>query len=312
MEPRAHHLLIGLFTIITAAAALVFALWLGKTSNEREWAWYEVAFDYTVGGLAEGNPVLYNGVNIGDVVSLRLVRENPGEVRVLVRVDETIPMHEDTRASLVLANITGSMSIEFSGGSQNSPLLVGNRENPPIIRAQRSALSGLLDNSQLLMNKADQLLRNANQLFSADNIEQVSMILRNTREASETLVQKSAALDELFANLNQASANASQAAAQIAEVSGTADTLLRNEGRSALRSMDRALGNFDAVMQRLNTLTSDNAGALDAGLQGMGELAPALRELRNTLNNLNRFTRRLDENPAGTLWGTDTIKELPQ
>ncbi len=44
----------------------------------------------------------------------------------------------------------------------------------------------------------------------------------------------------------------------------------------------------------------------------MGELAPALRELRNTLNNLNRFIRRLDENPAGTLWGVDTIKELPQ
>ncbi|PFG08466.1 MULTISPECIES: MlaD family protein [unclassified Marinobacter] len=312
MEPRAHHFLIGMFTIVTAAAALVFALWLGKTSNERVWAWYEVAFDYTVSGLSEGNPVLYNGVNVGDVVSLRLVRKNPGEVRVLVRVDETIPMHEDTRASLVLANITGSMSIEFSGGSQNSPLLIGSRKNPPIIDAQRSALSGLLDNSQMLMNKADQLLRNANQLFSADNIEQVSAILNNTREASETLVRKSAALDELFANLNQASATASQAAAQIADVSGTADTLLRNEGRSALRSMDRALGNFDAVMQRLDTLTSTNAGALDAGLQGMGELAPALRELRDTLNNLNRFTRRLDENPAGILWGADTIKELPQ
>lgn len=312
MEPRAHHFLIGLFTIVTAAAALVFALWLGKTSNEREWAWYEVAFDYTVGGLAEGNPVLYNGVNVGDVVSLRLVPENPGEVRVLVRVDETVPVHEDTEARLVLANITGSMSIEFSGGSQNSPLLTGSRENPPIITAQRSALSGLLDNTQLLMNKADQLLRSTNQLFSADNIEQVSAILSNTRQASETLVRKSAALDELFANLNQASANAGQAAAQIAEVSATADALLRNEGLSALRSMDSALASFDAVMQRVDTLTSDNAGALDAGLQGMGELAPALRELRSTLNNLNRFTRRLDEDPAGTLWGTDTIKELPQ
>jgi phospholipid/cholesterol/gamma-HCH transport system substrate-binding protein len=312
MEPRAHHFLIGLFTIVTATAALMFALWLGENSNERQWAWYEVAFDYTIGGLSEGNPVLYNGVNVGDVMSLRLVRENPGKVRVLVRVDETIPMHEDTRASLVLANITGSMSIEFSGGSQNSPLLVGSRENPPIIDAQRSTLSGLLDNSQMLMNKADQLLRNANLLFSTDNIKQVSAILSNTREASETLVRKSAALDELFANLNQASANAIQAAAQIAEVSGTADALLRNEGRSALRSMDRALGNFDTVMQRLDTLTSDNAGALDAGLQSMGELAPALRELRDALNNVNRFTRRLDENPAGTLWGVDTIKELPQ
>ncbi len=311
MEPRAHHFMIGLFTIIIAAAALAFALWLSKTSNEREWAWYEVSFDYTVGGLNEGNPVLYNGVSVGDVVSMRLIPENPGEVRVVVRVDETIPLYADTRASLVLANITGSMSIEFSGGTKSNQLLIGNREDPPIIEAQRSALSGLLDNSQMLINKADQLLVSANALFSERNIENFSSILSNTNQASEALVRKSAALDELFANLNQASANASQAAATMADVSGTADSLLRNEGRSALRSMDRALGNFDTLMQRLDTLTANNAGALDAGLQGMGELAPALREFRNTLNNLNRFTRRLDENPAGVLWGTDNIKELP-
>ena len=30
MEPRAHHVLIGSFTILAAAAALLFALWLGK------------------------------------------------------------------------------------------------------------------------------------------------------------------------------------------------------------------------------------------------------------------------------------------
>ena len=312
MEPRAPHFMIGLFTIITAAAALVFALWLSKTSNEREWAWYEVSFDYTVGGLSESNPVLYNGVNVGDVVSMRLLPESPGEVRVLVRVDETIPLYADTRASLVLANITGSMSIEFSGGSKASQRLIGSRKNPPVIEAQRSALSGLLDNSQMLINKADELLGSANALFSAPNIENFSSILSNTRQATETLVLKSEALDELFANLNQASASAGQAAARMADVSGTADRLLRNEGRSALRSMDRALGNFDTVMQRLDALTASNAGAVNSGLQGMGELAPALRELRSTLNNLNRFTRRLDENPAGALWGADTIKELSQ
>ena len=28
MEPRAHHLIIGLFTILAFAAALIFSLWL--------------------------------------------------------------------------------------------------------------------------------------------------------------------------------------------------------------------------------------------------------------------------------------------
>lgn len=59
-------------------------------------------------------------------------------------------------------------------------------------------------------------------------------------------------------------------------------------------------------------LTRNNEGALDSGLQGMGELAPALRELRNTLRNLNQFTRRLEEDPTGTIWGGPTIKEVSQ
>jgi len=30
MEPRAHHVLIGLFTVLTVGAALLFGLWLNK------------------------------------------------------------------------------------------------------------------------------------------------------------------------------------------------------------------------------------------------------------------------------------------
>ncbi|MDX1560063.1 MAG: MlaD family protein, partial [Marinobacter sp.] len=121
MEPRAHHLIIGLFTILAFAAALIFSLWLAKSSADREWGYYEIVFEQAVGGLSEGNPVLYNGVQIGDVVELNLDPNNPAHVRVLVRVDQSIPIRENTKAGMVLANITGSMSVQFSGGSPDQP-----------------------------------------------------------------------------------------------------------------------------------------------------------------------------------------------
>ena len=76
--------------------------------------------------------------------------------------------------------------------------------------------------------------------------------------------------------------------------------------------MDRTLVVLHSTLARVDALTRDNAGAMASGLQGMGELAPALRELRATLRTLNQFTRKLEQDPTGTLLGNDTIKELPQ
>ncbi len=36
METRAHHVLIGLFTVLVVGAALMFALWLGKSDADRQ------------------------------------------------------------------------------------------------------------------------------------------------------------------------------------------------------------------------------------------------------------------------------------
>jgi len=312
MEPKAHHLVIGVFTLIAVVAALLFALWLAKSSADREWAYYEIVFDHAIGGLAKGNPVLYSGVEVGDVLELQLDFDNPGSVRVLVRVEQSVPVRNDTRAGLVLANITGSMSVQFSGGSKDSPVLEGTREQPAMITAEPSAFNSLLTNGEVLLTKAEKLLTNANNLLSVENTENLTVILRNTREASDSLLGSREQLVALLERMDEASKRAAEAASKVSAVSDNANALLQNEGKSLLTSMDKAMTTFQETAARIDHLTRDNEGALDSGLQGMGELAPALRELRNTLRNLNQFTRRLEEDPTGTIWGGPTIKEVPQ
>lgn len=312
MEPRAHHLIIGLFTILAFAAALIFALWLAKSSADREWGYYEIVFDHAVGGLSEGNPVLYSGVQIGDVVELNLDPNNPGHVRVLVRVDQSVAIRENTKAGLVLANITGSMSVQFSGGSPDQPALKGDRDNPPVIMAEPSAFNNLLANGEQLLSKADRLLTSATELLSSDNIENASVILQNTREATDAILARR---DQLIALLDQFDAAANrteEAAIKVSNVSDNANDLLQNDGQKVLQSMDRALAVITTTMERMDELTRNNQGAMDAGLQGLGELAPALRELRATLRSLNQFTHRLEQDPTGTLFGNETMKEMAQ
>tara|TARA_Y100001001_G_scaffold144810_1_gene151004 strand:+ start:189 stop:1127 length:939 start_codon:yes stop_codon:yes gene_type:complete len=310
MEPRAHHLIIGLFTIIAFGAALIFSLWLAKSSADREWAYYEIVFDHAVSGLAEGNPVLYSGVQVGDVMTLTLDSENPGRVRVIVRVDQSVPIRDNTKAGLVLANITGSMSVQFSGGTPDRPVLKGDRDNPPVIVAAPSAFNSLLTNGEQLLAKADLLLTNATKLLSGDNLENMAAIAQNTREATDALIARREQLSALLDRFDAAGTRAEEAAIKVSRVSDNANELLQTDGRRVLKSMDKTLEVIYTTMSRIDQLTRDNRGAMDSGLQGMGELAPALRELRSTLRSLNQFTRRLEQYPTGTLFGNETMKEL--
>jgi phospholipid/cholesterol/gamma-HCH transport system substrate-binding protein len=310
MEPKAHHVIIGLFTVFAFAAALVFALWLGESNADREWAYYEIGFDQAVSGLAKGNPVLYSGVHVGDVLDMHLDLDNPRHVRVLVRVDQRIPIRENTQAGLILANITGSMSIQFSGGTPDSPIINGDKQNPPLIMAKPSTFSNLLANGEELLRKADTLLTNANRVFSPENTDNLIAILANTREGTDALLSQRQQLATLMGQFSAAAKRAEQAANKVSQVSTNANNLLNNKGGPVLEAMEQALITIQSATLRIDKLSQENEGAINAGLRGMGELAPALRELRNTLRNLNQFSRKLDQDPSGLLWGGESIKEL--
>jgi len=45
METRANHVLIGLFTLLVALGAVLFALWAAKYSAEREWNEFDIVFN---------------------------------------------------------------------------------------------------------------------------------------------------------------------------------------------------------------------------------------------------------------------------
>ncbi|SFT97938.1 MlaD family protein [Halomonas saccharevitans] len=310
MEPRAHHVLIGLFTVITLGSVLLFALWLGKSSVDRDYAWYEIGFNRDVGGLSEGNAVLYSGIEVGDVVRLRLDPQDPRRVRALIRVDSEVPIKQDTRASLALANITGTKNLQLSGGSPQSPRLTGDRGDPPLIQAEPSPLSSLLSGSEALFAKVDRLLTNANRLLSDRNTESLTRTLGHLETLSGTLVDQRDSVGEAMTGIGRASEQLTTTLQRFDRLGERANRLLDDQGAAALQDAQGAMRSLSATAARLDRLTARHEDSLDRGLQGVGELDPAMRELHATLRTLNRLIQRLEENPAETLLGRDEIQEF--
>ncbi|MGK9066304.1 MlaD family protein [Stutzerimonas chloritidismutans] len=310
METRAHHVLIGLFTVVAVGCALLFALWLGKSSMDREYAYYDIGFSQAVSGLSSGSSVEYSGIKVGDVTELWLEPDDPRKVRARIRVYGGTPIKEDTQARLALANITGSMVIQLHGGTPESPRLEGDRDDPPLIVADPSSLNALLENGEDLMSNINNLLLSANQIFSEDNINRLSDTLEHLEQATSVLSDQRGDLAQTLQQFNQLSQQANTVMGELSSLARNANGLLDDQGRSVLTSAAQSMQTLDRTTARLDRLLEENQGALNNGMQGFNELGPAINELRTTLGALRRVTQRLEDNPSGFLLGRDKLQEF--
>jgi phospholipid/cholesterol/gamma-HCH transport system substrate-binding protein len=303
MEPRAHHVLIGLFTVLMVAAALGVALWLSNASSDQQLRDYDVIFNEAVSGLSKGSVVQYSGIKVGDVIGLSLDPEDPRKVRAHIRVDTNTPIKQDTRARLSITGITGAALIQLHGGTPESPLLISEGNQRAQIIADRSPLARLMTNGEDLLLSITRLLNRANKLFSSENVGRISRTLENIEQTSASVADQR---DELRRALQQMS----KASQEAAELMRNANQLLSGQGRDAMDSASRLMASLERSSNTVEQLLQNNRSSLDGGMQGIGELGPTIIELRKTLSTLRSFARRLEEDPAGYLLRSDTIQEF--
>ena len=303
METRAHHVLIGLFTVLVVAAALLFGLWLSHAGGDRNVTDYEVVFNDTVNGLSQGSAVQYSGIKIGEVIALGLDPQDPRTVRARIRITGQTPIKQDPRARLAVTNITGASVIQLDGGTPESPKLTSENGEPPIIIADRSPFSRLMAGGEDLMISITRLLDRANQMFSRENSERVSQTLDHLEKITGAVADQRDELAQALQQISQLTREASQ-------VMNTANRLLDGEGREAFASARQLMTSLERSSAQIERLLADNRDAVDGGLQSFAEIGPAITELRDTLGSLRNFSRRLEEDPAGYLLRNDSIKEF--
>ncbi|MFV3305566.1 MlaD family protein [Pseudomonas sp. NY15181] len=310
METRAHHVLIGLFTLIVSIGALLFALWLSQSANDQKFKFYDVIFNEAVSGLSEGGSVQYSGIRVGDVVSLRLDPNDPSKVSARIRVYESTPIREDTRAKLALTGVTGQSIIQLSSTAQNSPPLVSKDGSIPVIKTIPSPLAKFLANGGDIAENINNLLTNTSRLFSQENVDHISRTLDHIDQATSVLAEQRADIRQTIKEMAAASEQARITLANASALLERANQTLGSRGPAILDDTQKTLAALRASSERVEQLLNNNYDAVNGGLGGLGEIGPAVRELRATLEDLRGVTRRLQENPTGYLLGRERNKEF--
>ncbi|POF41260.1 ABC transporter permease [Pseudomonas laurylsulfativorans] len=310
METRAHHVLIGLFTVIVVTAALLFGLWLAKSSVDTEFKDYEVVFNEAVSGLSKGSSVQYSGIKVGDVISLRLDPKDPRRVLARIRLAGDTPVKEDTQAKLALTGVTGTSIIQLSGGTPQSPTLKGKDGNLPTIVASPSPIARLLNDSEDLMAGVNTLMHNANLMFSTENIERISNTLEHLEQTTGAIADQRGDIRQAMQQLASVGKQANTMLEQTTALMRNANGLLNEHGKEALGSAEQAMRSLQDSSATLNKLITANQDSLNSGMQGLNGLGPAVHEMRETLSSLRAITKRLEANPSGYLLGSEKTKEF--
>ncbi len=192
MEADKHYFLEGLFIIVLVVGAAVAFAWLAKSGN-RDDVTYRIHFPESVSGLALGDAVKYQGVDVGTVKTMSIDNADPRQVQVDVRLRKDTPVKTDTKASLKLKGITGTLFVELNGGSADAKNLreVTPEGQIPEIPSEKSKLASLLDALPNVIEKFSAMESKASKVLG-----EVGKVTGTMKEAAENAKDATAKVKE--------------------------------------------------------------------------------------------------------------------
>lgn len=289
METRANYVLIGSFTLAVIAAAIGFVLWFQSLHTTKQRSPLRVVFEGPAAGLRNGGSVNFNGIRVGEVVSVKL--DNPRRVVALAMIENNAPIRKDTLVGLEFQGLTGVAAISLKGGEEAAAPPPLDQDGIPTLTADPNKLQ---DVTEAIRGT----LQNINKIV-ADNQETVKNSLKNLETFTNSLARNSEKIDGVMAKVDGVMLKADnlmlglntlaggkdggelfQAVKSIRELAEDFDKrsgALMNDGRRTLADISRAVNNFDRNPTRVLFGASNSSQPAPAPEPPKPAAAPAPR-----------------------------------
>src|ERR1700754_257766 len=265
METRANYVLIGSFTLAVIAAAFGFVLWFQSLHTTKARSPIRIVFEGSASGWRNGGSVNFNGIRIGEVVSVKL--DNPRRVVALAMVENNAPIRHDTRVGLEFQGLTGVAAISLKGGAETAPPVPLDEDGVPMLPSDPAALQDVTESIRAT-------LQNVNRIV-ADNQESVKNSLRNLETFTGALARNSEKIDNVMLKVDG--------------VMGKADPLMLG-----LNSIAGGTGGELAAMVKSIKELADDFDKRSGALMADG---------RRTLGDISRAVNNFDRNPSRVIFG---------
>jgi phospholipid/cholesterol/gamma-HCH transport system substrate-binding protein len=312
MITKEQKLRLGIFLVVSllllAVISGIFIIPKLKTEGDI----YYVDFrEMSVNGVSEGADVKYQGVKIGHVMRITVNPDDLRSVLIYIKIKKGFPVKKDMRARLQYVGITGLRFVEISGGKTEAE----NLEPGGKILTKK----GLGEKAEDIVLNVDSVVEAINDLLNPKNREKVSLLIKNLEKGTavisnllekkeENLGNSMENIDKITRELHQVAINLNQFTLYLAEVSE----------KVRVKKLEKVVTHTDDLIQTLSQRFSQKeAGKLLADIDTFvntatlsirkienrfhdleGEINMTLVSLRESMENISRFTRELAEDPT--------------
>ena len=191
------NLMIGTTTLAVIAVAFVGFLGFKKIHAIRQQAPLRIVFEGSASGLRKGGSVNFDGIQIGEIKSLKL--DNPRKIVAEVMVDNSAPIRKDTVVGLEFQGLTGVAAISLTGGAATAAPVPLDEDGIPILTADLSEIESIRDS----LHNVDRILV-SNQAMLKDallSFETYTASLAGKGDVLESIMRKA---DNAFAGIDSA------------------------------------------------------------------------------------------------------------
>ena len=192
---RATNLVIGTTTIAVLAAAFAGFLAFQKVRAGRNHSQLRIVFDGSASGLRRGGSVNFDGVQAGQILSIKL--ENPRKIVAMVMLDNSAPIRKDTAVGIEFQGLTGIAAISLIGGAAAAPPVPLDEDGIPVLTADLHEQESITDT----LHNVDHVIVN-NQAMIKDallSFESYTASLKSKGEAIDGILGKA---DDAFAGFD--------------------------------------------------------------------------------------------------------------
>ncbi len=299
---------VGTFVIVCLILLSVAIYYAGNEQWGRHSTPYRTYLRYA-GGVAQGSEVLFGGITVGRVTTVRAWNQDPTRIEILLEVKEGTPLNEKSLAKLGSVSLMSSPAIFITTGAQEAQRLragqvIASQESVSIDDMTRK-LAGIAESAEGLITqvqgelkgisgRAETLLANLNEATGPTNRGQIAEILQ---EVNSLVAQQSPKIDRITDQVLLVSRDADSAIqkigplidrtnAAVANVNSTVDQL-RDPIRQDLAQLQSTLEQAKSLIASVQTVVRGNDH----------NILETMENLRVATENLDQLTEQVKQRP---------------
>jgi phospholipid/cholesterol/gamma-HCH transport system substrate-binding protein len=266
---------LGLFVAVGIALFLLAIFIIGKQQNLFNPVFKLSTTFYNVSGLQVGNNVRFTGINVGTVDNISIINDSTVRVDMLIKKNVQQFIKSDCNVALGSEGLIGDRLLIITQGGTDSPLAKEGQHLPSTEPVETDAIMASLkvtaNNAEIITQQLAEVMVKINSgKGTLGRLIHDSVIAKNINQTIENLKKTSIGLDETMGAVSQ-------------DVSAVMESLKVTTANAESFSQQ-----LEEIMMKVN----DENGTFTKIIQD----TTIASNLSQTMENLNRSTKGLDEN----------------